>query len=194
MNILVACEFSGIVRDAFLAKGHNAISCDLEPTDSPGPHCQGDVTALLHHRWDLIIAHPPCTFLTSSGARWLKDQPPLKSRRPVGEARRILQQEAAKFFMQFVNCPCTKVVIENPIGVMSNLYRKPDQIVHPWEFGHGVVKATCLWLKGLPKLQPTNIVDGRYPECHRQPPGPNRSKLRSTTYPGIALAMAEQWG
>jgi hypothetical protein len=180
VKVLIACEFSGIVRDAFIARGHDAISCDLLPTERPGPHYQGDVLDILYSGWDLVIAHPPCTRLASSGARWFKDY-------------QVEQKEAADFFMHFTRLSCL-VCIENPIGVMSTRYQKPDQIIQPWQFGHGETKATCLWLHNLPKLMPTNIVTGREPRIHHMPPGPNRSKERSRTYQGIADAMAEQWG
>lgn len=180
MKVLIACEFSGIVRDAFIARGHDAISCDLLPTERPGPHYQGDIFRILHHGWDLVIAHPPCTHLASSGARWFKE-------------KSLVQQDAIVFFMRFANLP-GKVAIENPIGIMSTRYRKPDQIIQPWQFGHGETKATCLWLHNLPKLMPTNIVAGREPRIHHMAPGQNRSKERSRTYQGIADAMAEQWG
>jgi hypothetical protein len=181
VRVLVACEYSGRVRDAFIAKGHDAISCDLLPTDAEGPHHQGDVTELLRLGWDLLIAHPPCTHLAVSGSRWFKDK--------VKE-----QAEALIFVQALMDAPIPKIAIENPISVISSRIRKPDQIIHPWQFGHGETKATCLWLKGLPKLMPTNIVEGREAKVHRMPPGPNRWKLRSTTYAGIAAAFADQWG
>jgi site-specific DNA-cytosine methylase len=188
MRILVACEYSGIVRDAFIAKGHNAVSCDLLPTERPGPHYQGDISDLfrtyngINEFWfDIVIAFPPCTHLCVSGARWFKD-------------KREEQKEAIEFFMMFTRLPYSKIVIENPIGIMSTQYRKPDQIIQPWQFGHGETKATCLWLKGLLKLQPTNIVEGREARIHKMPPGPNRWKERSRTFEGIANAMADQWG
>jgi hypothetical protein len=180
MKVLIACEFSGIVRDAFIARGHDAISCDLLPTEKLGPHYQGNVLDILYFGWDLIIAHPPCTRLTSSGARWFKDY-------------QTEQQQAADFFMRFTSLSCL-VCIENPIGIMSTKYRKPDQIIQPWQFGHGETKATCLWLFGLQKLVPTNIVEGREHRIHRMSPGPNRGKDRSRFYSGISDAMADQWG
>lgn len=184
MQVLIACEFSGVVRDAFIAKGHNAISCDLLDTERPGPHFKHDVRDIIDcFKWDLIIAHPPCTDLSSSGARWFKDKQADGS-----------QIKAIEFFKYFTELNCPKIAIENPIGVMSTLYRKPDQIIQPWQFGHGETKATCLWLKGLPLLIPTNIVEGRDPKIHHMPPGPDRAKNRSRTYQGIADAMAEQWG
>jgi hypothetical protein len=188
MKVLIACEFSGIVRDAFIRRGHDAMSCDLLDTEMPGPHYKGDVRDLLYgtqaQKWDLIIAHPPCTHLASSGARWFKD-------------KQQEQKEAVVFFLEFtkfVSGDPQRVCIENPIGIMSTVYRKPDQIIQPWQFGHGEVKATCLWLHNLPLLKPTNIVEGRIPRVHLEPPGPERWKNRSRTFPGIAEAMAEQWG
>ena len=181
MRVLVACEFSGTVRDAFIGRGHDAISCDLLPTEKPGPHIEGDVRDLDMSRYDLMVAHPPCTHLAVSGARWFKDK--------VTE-----QAEALDFVRFLLDAPVPLIALENPISVISSRIRKPDQIVQPWQFGHGVVKATCLWLKGLPPLAPSNVVAGRYPEVHRMSPGPNRWKERSRTYQGIADAMAEQWG
>jgi len=182
MKVLVACEFSGVVRDAFIRRGHDAWSCDVLRTESPGPHYQCDVLQVLESdAWDLMIAHPPCTHLASSGARWFKDK--------VEE-----QLEAVGFVRELMVAPIPRIAIENPIGVLSTYLRKPDQIIQPWQFGHGETKATCLWLKGLPPLTPTNIVDGRVARVHREPPGPNRWKNRSRTYLGIAEAMAEQWG
>ena len=143
MKVLVACEFSGIVRDAFKAKGHDAWSCDLLPTEIPGQHIQGDVLDILNDGWDLMIAHPPCTDLCSSGARWFAEK------RKDGR-----QQESINFFMLLVIAPVEKIAVENPVGIMSTIYRKPDQIIQPWQFGHGETKATCLWLKNLPKLTP----------------------------------------
>lgn len=181
MRVLVACEFSGVVRDAFKAMGHDAWSCDLLPTEVPGQHIQGDVLAALSDGWDLMIAHPPCTHLAVSGARWFKD-------------KREDQEKAVSFFMALVNAPIPRIAVENPISIMSSRYRKPDQIIQPWQFGHGETKATCLWLKNLPPLNPTNIVPGREARIHRMPPGPDRWKERSRTFAGIADAMASQWG
>jgi hypothetical protein len=181
MRVLVACERSGIVRDAFTALGDNAVSCDLEPSDRPGPHYQGDVRDILANDWDLMIAHPPCTYLTVSGARWFAD-------------RQAQQDEALAFVRTLLAARIQKIAIENPVGVISTRLRKPDQIIHPWMFGHGETKGTCLWLVGLPRLRPTGYVDGRSPRIHHMPPGPERSRLRSQTYPGIAAAMARQWG
>ena len=182
MRVLLACECSGAVRDAMLAKGHEALSCDLLPSETPGPHYQGDVRDVLGFPWDMIIAFPPCTDLTVSGARWFADK------RMTGA-----QYASVAFFMLFQRHPCKHKATENPVGIMSSLYRKPDQVIQPWQFGHGETKATCLWLDGLPPLKPTDIVEGREARVHRMPPGPDRAKERSRTYPGIAAAMAEQW-
>lgn len=181
MRILVACEFSGMVRDAFIAKGHYAVSCDLLDTESPGPHYKGDVLDIIGNGWDMMIAHPPCTYLAVSGARWFKD-------------KQDEQREGVWFFLQLARARIERIAIENPIGIMSSEWRKPDQIIQPWQFGHGETKATCLWLKGLPLLTPTNIVPGREPRIHRMAPSDHRSKDRSRTYIGIADAMASQWG
>jgi hypothetical protein len=181
MKILIACEFSGIVRDAFNARGHEATSCDLLPCERPGAHIQGDVRGLLNHGWDLLIAHPPCTHLAVSGARWFSERP-------------IEQEAAIGFFLRLANAPIKRIAVENPIGIISSWWRKPDQIIQPWMFGHGETKATCLWLKNLPQLTPTNIVDGRVARVHYASPGPDRWKERSRTLLGIARAMAEQWG
>lgn len=181
MRVLVACEFSGIVRDAFRKRGHDAYSCDRLPSEIPGPHYECDIKGMLAQRWDLMIAHPPCTHLAVSGARWFKD-------------KRKEQAEAMDFVRHLLNAPIPLICIENPIGIISTAIRKPEQIIQPWMFGHGEVKATCLWLKNLPKLVPTNIVEGRTPRVHHASPGPDRWKERSRTLPGIAAAMAEQWG
>lgn len=183
MKVLVACEYSGIVRDAFLAMGHEAMSCDLLPTDTLGPHYQGDVRDVIDYPWDLMIAHPPCTHLSVSGARHFAEK------RMDGR-----QQSAVSFFMMLAKSDIPKIAIENPVCIMSSLYRKPDQVIQPWQFGHGETKATCLWLKGLPLLTPTEIVEGREDRIHKMPPGPDRWKERSKTYKGIAAAMAAQWG
>lgn len=181
MKILVACEYSGTVRDAFLKRGHDAISCDLLPTDVPGPHYQGDVFDIIGQGFDLMVVFPPCTHLAVSGARWFKNK--------IKE-----QMEALDFVRRLVSADIPKIALENPVSVISSCYRKPDQIIQPWQFGHGETKATCLWLKNLPKLTPTNIVEGREHRVHLMPPGPNRWKIRSKTFQGIADAMAEQWG
>lgn len=183
LRVLVACEFSGVVRDAFLARGHDAVSCDLLPSERPGPHIQGDVMQqLIPSRWDMVIAFPPCTHLAVSGARWF----------PAKEASGE-QAAALEFVARFFRWP-KKLALENPVGIISTQIKRPTQIVHPWQFGHPEVKKTCLWLQGLPTLKPTNIVEGRAARVHREPPGPNRWKDRSRTYRGIADAMAEQWG
>ena len=185
MRILIACEESQVVTIEFRKLGHKAYSCDVEPCSGghPGWHLQQDVIPLLIEYWDIIIAFPPCTHLAVSGARWFKEK------RADGR-----QQQGIDFFMEFANCGCKRVAIENPIGIMSTIWRKPDQIIQPWQFGHGETKATCLWLKGLPELKPTNIVSGREQKIWKLPPSKDRSRLRSKTYIGIAKAMAEQWG
>ena len=182
MKVLVACEYSGRVRDAFIAQGHIAISCDLLPTDVEGPHYQGDVFDIINDGWDLMIAHPPCTHLSVSGARHF-----------AAKQASGVQQEALAFVQRLLDAPIAKIALENPISIISSKIRKPDQIIQPWQYGHGETKATCLWLKGLPLLTPTDIVGGREARVHRLPPSPDRWKLRSTTYQGIANAMAAQW-
>ena len=190
MRVLVACEFSGVVRDAFRARGHDAWSCDLLPCEAdPQWHIQGDALKAIysgdfyhHAQWDLMIAHPPCTHLAVSGARWFKE-------------KRVEQEAALEFVRDLLDAyPCKRIALENPISIISSRIRKPDQIIQPWQFGHGEVKATCLWLKNLPPLKPTNIVEGRTARVHREPPGPDRWKNRSRTMVGIAEAMADQWG
>ena len=181
MRVLIGCEFSGIVRDAFTKAGHYATSCDLLPTETQGAHHQGDLLEILNQGWDLAIFHPPCTHLAVSGARWFKD-------------KQEEQLEALEFVRVLLNAPIDKIALENPISIISSRIRKPDQIIQPWQFGHGETKATCLWLKGLPKLVPTNIVEGREARIHNMSPGPDRWKERSRTMTGIADAMSEQWG
>lgn len=181
MRILIACEFSGVVRDAFKERGHEAWSCDLLDTDKPGLHIKDDVLKHLDDGWDMMIAHPPCTHLAVSGARWFKD-------------KRIEQEQALEFVRKLLNAPIVKIALENPVSIISSRIRKPDQIIQPWQFGHGETKATCLWLKNLPLLTPTCIVEGRVNRVHNEPPGPDRWKKRSLTYSGIANAMAWQWG
>ena len=183
MRVLVACEYSGRVRDAFIARGHEAISCDLLPSDAPGPHYQGDVRELIEggHTWDLMIAHPPCTHLCSSGARWWP-------------AKKNEQRESIQFFQYLMDAPILRIAIENPVGIISKAIRPPDQIIQPWQFGHGEVKTTCLWLKGLYPLKPTKYAKGREQRMWKIPPSADRWKIRSETYQGIADAMAEQWG
>lgn len=183
MRVLIACEFSGIVRDAFAARGHEAWSIDLLPSERPGHHLKTDVRTFpidLFH-WDLMIAHPPCTYLAVSGARWFRE-------------RQQEQLDALLFVRYLLAAPIERIALENPISVLSSYISKPDQIIQPWMFGHGEVKATCLWLKNLPKLEPTNIVEGRKPRVHYASPGPERWKERSRTLQGIADAMADQWG
>jgi site-specific DNA-cytosine methylase len=193
MRVLVACEFSGIVREAFRKKGHDAWSCDLLPTEIPGQHIQHDVLDVIYqnereinfkgvpHSFDLMIAHPPCTHLAVSGARWFKQ-------------KQKEQKDAIEFFMKLINVPIERICVENPISIMSTKYRKPEQIIQPWQFGHGETKATCLWLKNLPQLKQTKIVSGREGRVWKEPPSKERWKKRSITYIGIADAMAEQWG
>jgi len=185
MKVLIACESSGVVRDAFLALGHDAMSCDLLGTESPGPHYKGNVFDVIDYPWDLMIAHPECTHLSVSGSRHFA------AKKMDGR-----QQAGVSFFMRIIrrseHIPMT--AIENPVCIMSSMYRKPDQIIQPWQHGSGETKATCLWPKGLPLLTPTNIVEGREARIHRMPPGPNRWRDRSRTYQGIGAAMAAQWG
>lgn len=200
MRVLVACEYSGAVRDAFRAFGHDAMSCDLLPTEVDGPHYQGSVKDIINDGWDLMVAHPPCTYLATSGLRWLyhpedKHLPSPARRRHPKYPNRLIDQESGLAFVQYLmDAPIQKIAIENPISMISSRIRKPDQIIQPWMFGHGETKATCLWLKGLPKITPTNIVEGREQKIHNLPPGPNRWKERSRTFPGIAAALASQWG
>ena len=184
MAILIACEESQTVTKEFRRLGYEAFSCDIIPCNGGYPewHLQQDVIPLLQEEWDMIIAFPPCTHLAVSGARWFKQK------RKDGR-----QQRGIDFFMQFTNCKCDRIAIENPISIISTFWRKPDQIIQPWQFGHGETKATCLWLKGLPKLRFSNIVNGRLQRIWRLPPSEERSKIRSKTFKGIAKAMAEQW-
>lgn len=190
MRVLIACEFSGIVRDAFAARGHDAWSCDLLPSERGGQHFQhdifsegeeGDLIPAGVGHWDLMIAHPPCTHLAVSGARWFK-----------GKEKE--QAAALNFVRRLLAMPIDRIALENPISIISSRIRKPDQIIQPWQFGHGEVKASCLWLKGLPLLKPSNVVSGRTPRLHFASPGPDRWKERSRTLQGIAQAMADQWG
>ena len=183
LRVLVACEYSGVVRNAFIARGHEAMSCDLLPTDVDGPHYCGDVRDVIDYPWDIMIAHPPCTHLSVSGARHFE------------EKRKDGRQAAALDFVQILmNADIPRIALENPVSIISSKIRKPDQIIQPWQFGHGETKSTCLWLKGLRLLKPTDIVTGRDDRIHKMPPSPDRWKLRSTTYQGIANAMAAQWG
>ncbi|MBF3536125.1 DNA cytosine methyltransferase [Burkholderia pseudomallei] len=200
MRVLVACEYSGRVREAFKARGHYALSCDLLPTETPGNHYQGDVRDVLSDGWDLLIAHPPCTYLTVAGVRWLYHPDdkhlPTNERRPHPNYpnRRRDQADALEFVRLLMDAPVDRIAIENPVSVISSHIRKPDQVIQPWQFGHGETKATCLWLKNLPVLVPTDIVAGREARVHMMPPGPDRWKERSRTYEGVAAAMATQWG
>lgn len=194
--VLIACEESQAICLAFRKLGHEAYSCDLQECSGGHPeyHLEMDaLEAIKLRKWDLIIAHPPCTYLTVSANKWYNDMPPRKSGVLVGQARRDAREEAIQFFMEFVNADCKHIAIENPVCIMSSRYRKPDQVIQPWMFGHGETKATCLWLKGLPKLKPTNIVEGREQKLHNLSPSEDRAKLRSKTYEGIANAIAEQW-
>lgn len=196
MKVLVACEYSGTVRDAFLRAGHDAMSCDLLPTDVPGPHYQGDVRDVLHDGWDLMVAHPPCTYLCSSGLHWNKRTP----------SRAELTEQALDFVRLLLDAPIQRVAVENPIGAIGTRIKKATQTIQPWQFGHDASKATCLWLKNLPPLVPTAIVEPRIvggkkrwanqtdSGQNRLPPSADRWKIRSETYRGIAEAMAQQWG
>lgn len=196
VKVLVACEYSGAVRDAFRAHGHDAMSCDLLPSDGPGPHYQGDVRDIIGQGWDLMVAHPPCTYLSVSGMHWTK--------RGLRDPQ--LTEDALAFVRLLMDAPVPRIAIENPISVISSRIRKPDQIIHPYQFGHDASKATCLWLKGLPPLQPTQTIEPRIVNGRRRwgnqtdsgqnrlSPSPDRWKLRSATFSGIAQAMADQWG
>lgn len=201
MKVLVACEFSGVVRDAFAARGHDAWSCDLEETETSGQHIKGDVLDILMDDWDLIIAHPPCTYLTTTGNKWFR--PEYADRFPDRAARR---EEALEFFVKLYNAPCDKVCIENPIGITSTRFRKPTQIVEPFQFGHATTKRTGLWLRGLPPLVPTKVVEvdwhvfksGKrwskwYYETGNERTPLLKAKARNRTFQGIADAMADQW-
>jgi hypothetical protein len=181
MRALIGCEYSGRIRDALIRRGHDAVSCDLLPSETPGPHIQGDVLEVLGDGWDLAVFHPPCTHLAVSGARYFY-------------RKQKEQAEALDFVRALMAAPVPHIAIENPISVISSQIRKPDQIIQPWMFGHGETKATCLWLKNLPKLVPTNVVEGREARVHRMPPSPDRWKERSRTYLGVAEAIADQWG
>ena len=181
MKVLVACEFSGIVREAFKERGHDSWSCDFLDTEIPGKHIKGDVLKILDQGWDLMIAHPPCKHLAVSGARWFKD-------------KRNEQEQALRFVRKLMEAPIDKIALENPVSVISTRIKKPDQIIQPWQFGHGETKKTCFWLKNLLPLKPTKIVEGRENRVHFEPPSRNRWKNRSRTLQGIANAMADQWG
>jgi hypothetical protein len=182
VRVLVACEFSGVVRRAFRERGHEAWSCDLLPAEDESPHhYRGDVLKVIGKGWDLMIAHPPCTHLAVSGARWFKE-------------KREEQNAALEFVWRLWLAEIPRICIENPVSIISSRIAKPTQIIQPWQFGHGETKTTCLWLRNLPKLQPTNIVDGREARVHKMSPGPDRWKERSRTYRGVAAAMANRWG
>ena len=183
MKVLVACEYSGRVRDAFLRRGHDAMSCDLLPTEVPGPHYQGPVEDVLDDGWDLMVAHPPCTHLAVSGSRHFEQK--------IADGS---QAAALDFVRLLMAAPIDRWAIENPVSVISSAIRQPDQIIQPWEYGHGEVKATCLWLKNLPRLRPSHCVEGREQRVHLMPPGPERWKERSRTFEGVAEAMGKQWG
>ena len=188
-RVLVACEYSGRVRDAFIRAGHDAMSCDLLPTEVPGPHYQGDVRDVLGNGWDLLVCHPPCTHLSVSGARWFK-------------TKLTEQAEALAFVRLLLDAPIPRIALENPVSIISTRIRKPDQTIQPWQFGEPQFKATCLWLKGLPKLRPTNVLTPptkgteehkQWSAVHRAPPGPDRWRERSRTFEGVAEAMAQQF-
>ena len=194
-RVLIACEFSGIVRDAFLKAGHDAISCDLLPTESPGPHIQGDVSPLLKEPWDLVIAHPPCTYLANSGVRWLYKGGSLEG--GADPERWEALRKGVEFFKECLNANSPRVAVENPVmhkWALEAVGWEPNCRIQPWQFGHGETKAICFWLLGVPPLKPTNIVDGRNPRVHHESPGKDRWKRRSRFYTGIAEAMADQWG
>jgi len=196
MKVLVACEYSGKVRDAFIRVGHEAISCDILPTDSPGPHYEGDVLNILGDGWDLMIAHPPCTYLSVSGMHW--------TTRGLRDPK--LTEDAMDFVNKLLNAPISKIALENPVSIISSRVRKPDQIVQPYEYGHDASKKTCLWLKNLPLLVPTQVIEPKVvgnkkiwgnqtaSGQNKLPPSKDRWKIRSETYQGIADAMANQWG
>lgn len=196
MRVLLACEESQAVCIEFRNRGHEAYSCDILPCSGNHPewHIQDDVLKHLGDGWDAMVAFPPCTYLTISANKWYKDQPPRKSGALVGQERRNAREEAKEFFMKLWNCDIPRIAIENPIGIMSTEFRKPDQIIQPWMFGHGETKATCLWLKNLPPLVPTEIVSGREQRLHRLTPSPDRTMIRSKTFLGVAKAMAATWG
>jgi hypothetical protein len=195
MKVLIACEYSGVVRDAFIARGHEAISCDLLPTESDGPHYQGDVFDIIHDGWDLMIAHPPCTYLSVSGMHWTTR----------GLRNPQLTEDALDFVQRLMNAPIKQIAIENPISVISSRIRKPNQIITPYQFGHDASKKTCLWLQNLPLLRPTQMIEPRIVNGRKRwgnqtdsgqnklPPSKDRWKIRSATYQGIADAMADQW-
>lgn len=208
LKVLVGCEYSGTVRDAFIAQGHDAMSCDLLPSDAGGPHYQGDIFDIIDNGWDLAIFHPPCTYLTNAGVRWLHEHVASRNgKKPTisGKARWVEMEKGAEFFKRLLESDIPRIAVENPIPhkyAVQRIGRKYDQIVQPWMFGHTERKATCFWLKGLPKLVPTNNVKAamlllpkrEQQRLHFLPPSPDRWKLRSKTFHGIAEAMAQQWG
>ena len=198
MKVLIACEFSGIVRDSFIARGHDAWSCDLLPTEKPGPHIQGDVRRILGRKWDLMIAHPDCTYITNSGVQWLWNTPKKpKAGILYGPARWKALDEACAFFKELLGAEIPLIAGENPIPhkyAVERIGRTYDQLIQPYQFGHGEMKSTCFWLKNLPPLMPTRHVAGREQRVFKESPGPNRWKNRARTYQGIADAMADQWG
>lgn len=181
LTILIGCEFSGIVRDAFIHEGYDAISCDLLDSEKPGPHIKEDIRNILKDNWEMMIVFPPCTHLAISGARWFKE-------------KQNEQKEALQFIIDLLNAPIPHIALENPIGIISTQIKKPEQIIQPWQFGHPETKATCLWLKNLPLLYETNRVKPTNHSIHYEPPSPDRWKNRSRTFEGIAKAMAQQWG
>ena len=183
MRVLIACEYSGTVRDAFIARGHEALSCDILPTERPGPHYQGNVLDILRDGWDLMVAHPPCTHLAISGARHFAQK--------QADGRQVA---ALDFVRLLLAAPISRICLENPVSIISTRIRKPDQIIQPWQYGHGETKTTCLWLQGLPHLAPTNVVEGRSNRIHMMPGSKDQAKKRSKTYQGIADAIAAQWG
>lgn len=195
MKVLVGCEQSGVVRRAFTALGHDAWSCDLLPAeDGSSNHFQGDVLEVLGNGWDLAIFHPPCDYLTVSGNKWFRDDAVAGPGILTGAARREAQRQAVEFVKTLWDAPVARIALENPIGRLSTLWMKPTQTVQPFHFGDPYRKATCLWLKNLPKLERTSNLKNGQPACWQMPPGKNRKKLRGVTYPGVAAAMAQQWG
>lgn len=196
-RVLVACEYSGVVRDAFIAQGHEAVSCDLEGTERPwGPHHRGDVLEIVGSGWDLMIAHPPCTYLCRAGQRWLNAPDDDRPGKLKGGPRARATEDACRFFLTLLRCDVPRIAVENPRpgSHVADIIGRPDQSIQPWQYGHGEVKETGLWLKNLPPLVATEVVEGREARVHRMPPGPDRQRERSRTLEGVARAMAEQWG
>lgn len=193
LRVIVGCEMSGVVRDSFAALGHDAWSCDLLPSERPGKHLQCDVLSVLDQGWDIGIFHPPCDYLTVSGNRWFSDTAKARPGVLTGQARREAQARAVEFVKALWNCSIPRVCIENPIGRLSTLWRKPSQTIQPFQFGDPFRKATCLWLRGLPLLKPTSNLTTGEQTVWKMPPGAKRKQLRSMTYPGIARAFAEQF-